>query len=189
MATIKINTQNILSALFLLGYDKVDAYMFTAMMGELSNKSKNNEKSLCTLYNEEYECDLEFTKDDPFDSIFSKCITPYFGGYMLKENINLNTDISRLFGFENTVLFLEDYISSNNNKLLSSYINNSIDMNKIIIKKIITYGLENTNNYPNLFCNKEKEIIYNMFGTKDMHEKQEKSAKYTLSRRLEDDLK
>ena len=92
MATIKINTQNILSALFLLGYDKVDAYMFTAMMGELSNKSKNNEKSLCTLYNEKYECDLEFTEDDSFDNIFSKCIASYFGGYMLKELDNKRFD-------------------------------------------------------------------------------------------------
>ena len=189
MTKILVDTESVLSSLFLLGYDKVDAAMFTQIMLQLKLHSYRKSECECYLYNKKFNCYLEHKLDDELSNSFLN-ITEYFnGGYKILDNLKMNSDVSDLVGLDNECL-LVNYLGTNNNRLLASYIDNKIDMVNVIMNKIYSYKIiNNYDNYPDLFCDKEKEILYKTFGIDKLHEKQEKTARYKLTKRLEDDLK
>ena len=190
MLKIKARTENILSSLFILGYDKIDAYMYTTILGKLNSECNKDDVIIYRPMGEqEYYCELEYKEDKKLSDAFLSCIDNHYGGYKLKDENSMNTNVAPFLGLNGVDYSFKNYICSTNNKLLANYINKKINMEEIIVKKINAYGVANIKNYPDLFCNKEKEIMYRMFGIEQMHMEQEKSARYRLSRRLEDDLK
>jgi len=153
---IKVNTENLLSALIILGYDKIDSFTFTAIMANMN------------LFDSEYE--IEFVKDSELSKPFLYCVDsniPFM--YSIKENCNLSTNVSSAMKLNGIEYTFKEYISSPNNVLLAEFIDKYIDLKMIIIRKLITYGVDNINNFPHLFCDKEKNIIMEIFGINEMN--------------------
>ena len=189
MSKILVDTESILSSLFLLGYDKVDATMFTQIMLQLKLDSYRKSECECNLYNKKFNCYLEYKLDDELSKSFLNITEPFNGGYKILDNLKMNSDVRELIGFNNECL-LVNFLGTNNNRLLASYIDNRIDMVNVIMNKIYSYKMiNNYENYSDLFCDKEKRILYKTFGIDQMHEKEEIGARYKLVRRLDDDLK
>ena len=190
MFKVKAGTENILCSLFILGYDEIDAYTYTMVFNDLIRKCNEEEINILykTFNNEEYPCEIEFMKDKPLSQAFLSCVDDYLGGYKLKDDAR-NINVGPLLRLNNTEYSFGKYMCSTNNILLANFIAQKVDLEKIVVNKIITYGIDNIKNYPKLFCNKEKEIMYKIFGIEKMHNEQEKSARYKLTKRLEDDLK
>ena len=49
-----------------------------------------------------------------------------------------------------------------------------LDFKEIIVRKVIDLGIGRISNYEDLFSDKEKEIIYQMFGIDKMHQEMSK---------------
>lgn len=155
----KINSEIIISSLFMIGFDKVDTLLYINVVEQI-DKFKI----------------FEFT-DDKRSDIFKKYIE--FNGicYKLKDNVSLNNDIE-----------LPLYKELRTNNLLIKYLN-ELNYEEIIIKKIMFLGIDKIKHYNMLFSNKEKEIIYKMFGMDEMirerniNKLSDKDKKYLEKRR------
>lgn len=142
----KFNLENLLSALFVLGFDQIDITLYTILLQDiLANNSKNK---------------LEFVSTK-FTDLFEKSVAFDGTGYRLKEGLNLNSKLKNDFTLE---LFFKLNTSSD----LIEYLEN-IDFKWILMQKIRQINVNDLSNLPNLFSKKEKVIIYQMFGIENMH--------------------
>ena len=145
----KINTETLVSSLFVIGFDKVDALLYTYTLGQLS---LDNQKLQLFKF-EDSSMSQEFNDYVDYDGITFK----------LKEGLTLKTNISPL---ENYDIPLEKALHTN--EKLIEYLS-KLDFRKIIIKKIETLGVDKIISFYLLFSNEEKEIMYKMFGIEAMH--------------------
>ena len=145
----KINTEILVSSLFAIGFDKVDALLYTYTLGQLSI---DNQKLQLFEFEDSKTYQL-FNKYVDYDGIIFK----------LKEGLTLETNVSSV---ENHVWPLYKVLRTN--KKLIEYLS-ELDFRKIIIKKIESLGVDRIDNFDLLFSNKEKEIMYKMFGIENMH--------------------
>ena len=158
MEKIIVNTETIISSLFLLGFDKVDSVLFTLIQGNI--KSILSKKYYDIEFNNTfYNCELIFASDKPFSHVFEKCIDDNGVYFSLSEKYSLDTDVSKYLGLEDYMYTLREYLGRNNNaRLLSILINDYIDMSEIVKIKLNQVGRENIE----LFSKKELEIISNL---------------------------
>lgn len=145
----KINTEILISSLFIIGFDKVDSVLYTYTLGQLSI---DNSK-LQMFEFEESETSQKFNEFVDYDGRIFK----------LKDGISLEMNVSPA---GNYVCPLKKALSTN--KKLIKYLS-QLDFRKIIIKKIQSLGVDRIDSFDLLFSNKEKEIMYKMFGIENMH--------------------
>ena len=81
---ININSEMLVSSLFVLGFDSVDSMLFTYTLGKLS---LDNQK--LKLFN---------FKDDPITSTFNKQVEYDGITFKLKEGYSLDTNVSPIEG-------------------------------------------------------------------------------------------
>lgn len=140
----KINTEILVSSLFTIGFDKVDALLYTYTLGQLSI---DNQK-LQLFEFEDSETSQKFNESVDYDGIIFK----------LKDGITLETNVSPV---ENHVWPLGKALHTN--KKLIKYLE-SLNFRNIVQKKAKMVGLERLQEKEELFSCKEKEILYEMFG-------------------------
>ena len=145
----KINTEILVSSLFTIGFDKVDALLYTYTLGQLS--IDNNKLQLFEF--EESEISQKFNEYVDYNGIIFK----------LKDDITLDTNVSPT---ENHTWPLGKALHTN--KKLVEYLS-ELDFRKIIIKKIESLGVDRIDSYDLLFSAKEKEIMHRMFEIENMH--------------------
>lgn len=145
----KINTEILVSSLFAIGFDKVDALLYTYTLGQLS--IDNQQLQLFEF--EDEETHQIFNKYVDYDGIIFK----------LKDGITLDTMASY-----NDEKFYPLRKMLNTNSRLIEYLS-GLDFRKIIIKKIEALGVDRLDSFDLLFSNREKEIMYKMFGIENMH--------------------
>ena len=160
----KINTEILVSSLFTIGFDKVDALLYTYTLGQLSI---DNQK-LQLFEFEDSETSQKFNDYVDYDGIIFK----------LKDGITLETNVSSV---ENHVWPLGKALHTN--KKLIEYLS-GLDFRKIIVKKIESLGVGRIDSFDLLFSNKEKEIMYKMFGIENMH--RENAIRQSRERLLKD---
>lgn len=136
----KINPENLITALILTGFEKVDSILMTFTLGHLT---KDND-----LLKE-----FEF-KGEKMSRTFNDFIIFENGSYRIKEGFDLNTNIS---SDKEKECPLKNILHTNN-KLLN-YIG-ILDFTSIISKKIESIGYNRIKDYEYLFSEKEKQIIY-----------------------------
>lgn len=108
----KINTESIISSLFVLGFDKVDSILYTYILGKLIIDNQTLE--------------LFKFEDKPLSNLFIKYVEIDNTGFKIKEEYKLKTNISPIKEYNWT---LRDLFSKNIK--LISYLNN-LDYNEII---------------------------------------------------------
>lgn len=119
---ININSEMLVSSLFVLGFDSVDSMLFTYTLGKLS--LDNHKLNL-----------FEF-KDDLTTNTFNKYVDYNGITFKLKEGYSLDTNVSPIEGHN----FPLRYALQTNKKLLE-YLQN-IDFKEIVSKKISTIGYD-----------------------------------------------
>ena len=153
MKKIRVNTESLISALFLLGYEKVDAVLYMLVLGAI--KTTDNKLKITDL-------ELDFSIDDSLSNVLSNCIKPCTAVIIeLKEGYDLNTDVSSFNYLKEGTITLYDYINNSNNNSLATYIDNYINMEEIIRKKMSILGDKGIPSNAKLYSEKEKEIINN----------------------------
>ena len=145
----KINTEILVSSLFAIGFDKVDALLYTYTLGKLS--IDNQQLQLFEF--EDEETHQIFNKYVDYDGIIFK----------LKNGITLDTMASY-----NDEKFYPLRKMLNTNSRLIEYLS-GLDFRKIVIKKIEALGVDRLDSFDLLFSNREKEIMYKMFGIENMY--------------------
>ena len=151
----KINSEIIVSSLLTMGFDKVDSLLYTFVLGRI------------TIDNVGLKM-FDFEEQQPSDT-FNKYIEYDKMIFKFKEGYNINSIVS-LKPKQNIELPL--YKVLNVNSLLIEYLK-GIDFKEIIVKKIMTLGIDKINNYEELFSDKEKEIIVDMFGIGKMNKEKD----------------
>lgn len=119
----KINTEILVSSLFSIGFDKVDAALFTYTLGQLSIDNKQ----LQLFEFEDSETHQIFNKYVDYDGIVFK----------LKDGITLDTMVSY-----NDEKFYPLRKMLNTNKKLIEYLS-QLDFSGIVLKKAESYGIQN----------------------------------------------
>lgn len=114
---ININSEMLVSSLFVLGFDSIDGMLFTYTLGKLS---LDNQK--LKLFN---------FKDDPITSTFNKYVEYDGITFKLKEGYSLDTNVSPIEGRN----FPLRYALQTNKKLLE-YLQN-VDFKEIVSKKYL----------------------------------------------------
>ena len=142
----KINSEIIISSLFRIGFDQVDSLLYTYTLGK--------------IFQDNAELNLFEFKDKELSETFNK----------FKDGYDLNTIVS-LKPIQNIELPL--YKVLNINSLLIEYLK-EIDFKEIIFKKIVSLGIDKINDFEELFNDKEKEIISEMFGIDKMNKERSK---------------
>lgn len=132
----KINTEILVSSLFVTGFDQVDSILFTYTLGKLAIENR--------------ELKLFEYKENMFSNTFNKYVTFDGNVYKLKEGYALDTNIS-----ENNSYQIPLQRSLNTNQVLIDYLNN-FDFKEIVARKVSEMGYEQKEH---LFSTKEKEII------------------------------
>ena len=145
---ININSEMLVSSLFVLGFDSIDGMLFTYTLGKLS---LDNQK--LKLFN---------FKDDTITSTFNKYVEYDGITFKLKEGYSLDTNVFPIEGRN----FPLRYALQTNKKLLE-YLE-SVDFREIISKKVSTMGYERLDKFDYLFSNKEKQIILEMSETQSI---------------------
>lgn len=139
----KINSEILISTLFLIGFDRVDSLLFKYTLGKLS--VDNIEKK-------------EFIfKDEELSETFNKYVDFNGSFYSLKSNYSLDTNVPLVSG-SSKILPLRRVISINE-KLLNYF--SSIDFTTIISRKVNDIGCDNLKDFDYLFSEKEKQILFN----------------------------
>ena len=144
----KINTEILVSALFAIGFDKVDALLYTYTLGQLS--IDNQQLDLFEF--EDYETHQIFNKYVDYDGVTFK----------LKDGITIDSMASY-----NDEKYYPLRKMLNTNRRLIEYLS-GLDFRKIILKKIESLGVDRLDSFDLLFSNKEKEIMYKMFGIENI---------------------
>lgn len=136
----KINTEILVSSLFSIGFDKVDAALFTYTLGQLSIDNKQ----LQLFEFEDSETHQIFDKYVDYDGIVFK----------LKDGIALDTMVSY-----NDETFYPLRKMLNTNKKLIEYLS-QLDFSGIVLKKAKSYGIPNIEQIDeSRFSNKELGIL------------------------------
>ena len=151
---VKINSEIIISSLFMLGFDQVDSLLFTYTLEKMT--TANTQLKL-----------FEFI-DEKTSQIFNKYIEYDGSKFKFREGYDLNTIVL----YRNIELPLYKVLNINGilNNVLIEYLK-TLDFKEIIIKKIMALVTDRIDDYEELFCDKEKEIIYEMFKIGKMQEK------------------
>ena len=136
-----------------MGFNQVDSLLYTYTLGKIATDNTFLEM-------------FEF-KDKETSQIFNKYIEYDGIKFKLREGYDLNT-IVNLKPNQNIELPL--YKVLNTNKNLIEYLK-KLDYKEIIVRKIISLGISRIVDYEDLFSDKEKEIIYQMFGIDKIHQK------------------
>jgi hypothetical protein len=139
----KINSEILISTLFLIGFDRVDSLLFKYVLGKLS--IDNIEKK-----------DFIF-EDEELSGTFNQYVDFNGSFYSLKNNYSLDTNVPLVSG-SSKILPLRKVININE-KLLMYF--NSIDFTTIISRKVNDIGYNNLKDFDYLFSEKEKQIIFN----------------------------
>lgn len=139
----KINSEILISTLFLIGFDRVDSLLFKYVLGKLS--IDNIEKK-----------DFIF-EDEELSGTFNQYVDFNGSFYSLKNNYSLDTNVPLVSG-SSKILSLRKVININE-KLLMYF--NSIDFTTIISRKVNDIGYNNLKDFDYLFSEKEKQIIFN----------------------------
>ena len=139
----KINKEIIISSLFSMGFDKVDALLYMYVLDDLFRYIDVIKK---------FEYDLieptsTFNKYVDFDGMVSS----------LKKGYTLNTKVSCDDGSQKQLRKV-----LNINYELVQYLED-VDFAKIVNKKVFDIGLERLEEFSYLFSNVEREYIYNAF--------------------------
>ena len=135
----KINTESLISSLFILGFNQVDPVLFTYTLGKLSLDDKEKQFSF-----EEQESSIVFKKYVDCDGVVCK----------LKDGVTLDT-----MGTYNDEVFYPLKKMLNSNKRLIEYLS-QLDFSEIVSKKAETYRVKNVEDAsPILFCEKEICIL------------------------------
>ena len=145
----KINTEIFVSSLFAIGFDKVDALLYTYTLGQLS------------IDNQQLHL-FEFENSETLQ-IFNKYVDYDGVTFKLKDGITIDTMASY-----NDEKYYPLRKMLNTNRRLIDYLS-GLDFRKIILKKIESLGVDRLDSFDLLFSNKEKEIMYKMFGIENMH--------------------
>lgn len=136
----KINTEILVSSLFSIGFDKVDAVLFTYTLGQLSIDNKQ----LQLFEFEDSEIHKIFNKYVDYDGIVFK----------LKDGITLDTMVTY-----NNETFYPLRKMLNTNKKLIEYLS-QLDFSEIVLKKAEAYGIQSADNIDSsFFSEKEKDIL------------------------------
>ena len=139
----KINSEILISTLFLIGFDRVDSLLFKYALGKLS--IDNIEKK-------------EFIfEDEELSGTFNQYVDFNGSFYSLKNNYSLDTNVPLVSG-SSKILPLRKVININD-KLLKYF--SSIDFTTIISRKVNDIGCDNLNDFDYLFSKKEKQILFN----------------------------
>ena len=154
----KINTEIIISSLFMVGFDKVDSILYTYILGKLMEDNVDLKE-------------YEFKESIP-SSNFNKYVDYDGNIFKLKNGLSLNSMINLTYLKDMELPLYKELLT---NKKLIKYLND-LDYREIILKKINLLGFDRINDFNILFSNKEKEIIYKMFGIDNML--RERSIKY-----------
>lgn len=135
----KINTESIISSLFILGFDKVDSILYTYLLGKL------------TIDNQ--KLDIFYFEEESFSELFTRYVDYTNSVFKIKEGYTLDTDISPVKKYNYTLRSL----FSRNTKLID-YLSN-IDLSEIIVKKLKSYNLTEQDNLEQVFSTKEIDFI------------------------------
>ena len=135
----KINTESLISSLFILGFDKVDPVLFTYTLGKLSLDDKEKK-----FYFEEQEPSIGFKKYVDYDGVVCK----------LKDGLTLDSMVSY-----NDKVFYPLRKMLNSNKSLIEYLS-QLDFSEIVSRKAESYGVKSVEDASLiLFCEKEICIL------------------------------
>ena len=142
----KINTEIFVSSLFAIGFDKVDAVLFTYTLGQLS--IDNQQLQLFEF--EDSETHQIFNKYVDYDGIVFK----------LKDGITLDS----MATYNNEQFYPLRKILNTSKKLIE-YLS-QLDFSEIVLKKTESYGIQNIKQIDEYrFSNKELGILqYLNFG-------------------------
>lgn len=132
----KINTEILVSSLFVIGFDRVDASLYTYTLGKLS------------IDNQQMQL-FEFEDSEPH-IIFSKYVDCDGIIFRLKDGITLDTMVSY-----NDEKFYPLRKMLNTNKRLIEYLS-QLDFSEIIVRKLKDCGF---NIYDGRFSEKELKLI------------------------------
>ena len=143
----KINTEILVSSLFLLGFDRVDSLLYTYTLGELYSDISNMK--------------LFDFEDNEFSQKFERYVYHDDNIFKLKKGFSLISNVG-----DDYYLPLKESLNTNR-KLLECL--NKLDFRKIVLKKILSLGIDQIDNFDRLFSSREKEIMYTMFGIENMH--------------------
>lgn len=136
----KINTEILVSSLFIIGFDKVDTALFTYTLGQLSIDNKQ----LQLFEFEDSETQQLFNKYVDYDGIVFK----------LKDGITLDTMASYNVGKYYPLRKM-----LNTSKKLIEYLS-QLDFSGIVLKKAESYGIQNIEKIDeSRFSNKEIDIL------------------------------
>ena len=144
----KINTEILISSLLAVGFEKVDSILFTYILSKLSIDNRTMQS-------------FEFI-DEEFSNTFKEYVSYDGNTYMIKDMYTIDT----LIMTKNGNVPLRKLLHTN--KKLITYLD-LLDFREIIMKKISLLGAKQLDTIPNYFSNKEKEIMYKMFGIEAMH--------------------
>lgn len=134
-----INTEAIISSLFVLGFDKVDSILYTYLLGKL------------TIDNQ--KLNIFYFKEESFSELFTRYVDYNNSVFKIKDGYTLDTDISPIKKYNYTLRSL----FSRNPKLID-YLSN-IDLSEIIVKKLKSYNLTKQDNLEQVFSTKEIDFI------------------------------
>lgn len=142
----KINSEILISSLFILGFDKVDTIIYTLLLEKILEDNYHNHMFV-------FE-EKGFTKS--FNSLIN-----YDGTvFSLKNGINIDTSV---IGTKTEPLSVREALHTNEKLLV--YLNN-IDFGEIVIKKVNIIGYKKMAELNYLFSNKEKEFITRIYNYK-----------------------
>lgn len=135
----KISFEMIVSAIFNLGFDKVDPVLFTYTLGKISMEDKEHQ----FLY-EEQDTSIWFNKYVDWSS----------GVIKIRDGYTLDTNVS-----PNNSMVIPVIKTFFGNKKLLAYLEN-FDFNEVVLKKAEAYGITNADEAPlDFFSEKEINIL------------------------------
>ena len=136
----KINTEILINSLFSIGFDKVDALLFTYTLRQIAIDN--------------HQLHLFKFEDSEVRQIFSKYVDYDGIAFRLKDGITLDTMTS--YNNEN---FYQLKKMLNTSQKLIEYLS-QLDFSEIILKKAESYGIQNIEQInDSRFSNKELEIL------------------------------
>ena len=139
----KINTEVLVSSLFNIGFDKVDAALFTFTLGKLAIDNRKMQL-------------FEFS-DSETNQIFNKYIDYDGIVFRFKDGINFETMASY-----NGKVFYPLKMLLNSSKNLIKYLS-QLDFSEIVLKKVEIYGIHSLEQIDeNIFSQKELEILHQL---------------------------